>query len=107
MHDSLKVGRSNGNRGLAFKERNLLVFFRSPTLEDLILKGLNGRIHRQLEHRHWGSARDAVGTTMSFSHRRVDEGTRELNGGGFNAIQSRGVRLCMFVLAQFAQHRAR
>src|SRR5258706_12178939 len=107
VYVSLKVGCSSGNGGLAFKERNFLVLLGRPTLEDLVFKSLNGLVHRLLEHDQRSPARDTVGTMVSFCRRRVDEGMRELDGWGFNAIQSRGVRLCMFVLAQLAQHRAR
>src|SRR5258706_15361644 len=66
VHDSLKVGCSSGNGGLALKERNFLVLLGRPTLEDLVFKNLNGLVHRLLEHNQRSPARDTVGTMGSF-----------------------------------------
>src|SRR5258706_13622301 len=74
VHDSLKVGCSSGNRGLALKERNFLVLLGRPTLEDLVFKSLNGLVHRLLEHNQPTPAPDTLCTTASFCCRRVHEG---------------------------------
>ena len=99
MHNILQTSECGGHGGLALKECDFLVLFGHPVFEDLVLHGLNGRLHSGFEEDSTSPARGIVSTTVSLGRRSVKEGTRELDRGDLDAVQSRGVRLCMTVLA--------